>query len=105
MVREPERLIRLLDAGECSDAEVCRIVPTWQRPCYVRSYDPEVGLSSLVCTIVPRFALRLPNGRAAYDLWQSSPTSEPTRPDGRPNQPLRAFSVNFEKYRPDPWLN
>jgi hypothetical protein len=30
------------------------------------------------------------------DLWQRPSTEVPLRPDGRPNRPLTAFTVEFE---------
>lgn len=102
--KEPLVTIQLVEVCGVTDDEVRTLVPSWGPPCYVQAYDPQVGIASLVCTGVAKRALKLTR-RAAFELWQSSPDDDPVLPDGRPHQPLRGFTVVFQTYQPDPWLN
>jgi hypothetical protein len=86
--------IRLLDHGPVTLREVHRLVPTYQPGSYVRAYDPDVGMTSLVCTAERNEALDLRSGEALR-LLRSSPAGHPTRPDGRLNRPLLAFTVEL----------
>lgn len=41
-------------------------------------------------------AKRFPNFRAAMECWKAQSTLVPTRPDGKPNRPMTAYSVTIE---------
>lgn len=85
--------IQLLDAPGVTIAEVKLHVPTYEPGCYLKEYDPEVGLSSLVCTMDQAEAL---DTERAFHLWRSVPSDHPVRTtDGRPNRPLSAFTVEI----------
>ena len=97
----PPRVMVLLDCGPVSIAAVRDVVPSYTPGGFVKSYDPEVGLASLVCTVEIRDALLLPAAEM-IELYRSVPSNHPTRDDGRPNRPLTAFTVEVvtrEAYR------
>ena len=69
---------------------------------YVRSYDPEYHLPTgeydggdLRTTADPAQAQQFRTAQDAIELWKSGPTCRchGTRPDGKPNRPLTAFTV------------
>lgn len=71
-------------------------------PTFVRSYDPNgiagqelIGL--LTVTRDPSEALRFPDQVAAWMCWKQTSTVMPTRPDGRPNRPLTAWTIRVRK--------
>jgi hypothetical protein len=43
----------------------------------------------------PDEAMRFPTGRAAAEVWRMQSTIAPLRPDGFPNRPLTAFTVQI----------
>jgi hypothetical protein len=89
-------VIVLLGCAGVPSETIRAVIPSWSPPCYIAAYNPTVGLTSLECTLNPDRALRL-DSRAAFDLWQSSPTVDPVRPDGKPNRPLTGFDVEFTR--------
>lgn len=42
-------------------------------------------------------AIRFPTSKAAFLAWQTRSTVMPTRPDGRPNRPLTAYTMSIEE--------
>lgn len=64
-------------------------------------YDPDAGdleRSGLIdCSPDAARALRFLNYLAAADYWQQQSTRLPLRPDGRPNRPLTAFTVEIKR--------
>jgi hypothetical protein len=62
---------------------------------YVKHYDPSgnEGRGDLVLTRHRGQAKRYPSKAAAMDEWKRVSATHPTRPDGKPNRPLSAFSV------------
>lgn len=62
---------------------------------YVARYDPEAhgGRGDVSLTSNVDDAITFRDLETAVKFWQSVPTNRPTRPDGRPNRPLTAFSV------------
>ena len=96
--------IRLLDCGGLPVGRVRQVVPSYMPGCYVAAYDPDRGLASLVCTMDPAHALDLP-WAAAVNLWRSRDPHVPTRPDGMPNRPLTAFTVQIDRNRLDSWTS
>lgn len=64
---------------------------------YLKSYDPEAydGRGWADWTNDLDEAQTFPESIAAFRHWQSVPASRPTRPDGHPNKPLTAFTVEI----------
>jgi hypothetical protein len=62
---------------------------------YLAAYDPEAhdGMGEAEWTTNPDLAMRFPNQVAALECWRTVPASRPLRPDGKPNRPLCAFTV------------
>jgi len=73
---------------------------------YVKEYDPdregvdnvtgEPMLCHLVTTSDPRDALLVSDVTELHKIWAKPSRRWPTRPDGRPNRPLSAFTVTME---------
>ena len=66
---------------------------------YLKSYDPEAhdGQGFAEWTDDPSQAKKFISALDAHALWTTIPKSRPTRPDGRPNRPLTAFSIAVEE--------
>ena len=66
---------------------------------YLETYDPEAhegrGFAQFTSDLAK--AMKFDTHAQAFDLWKSTPRSRPTRPDGKPNRPLTAFTINFEE--------
>ena len=65
---------------------------------YVVAYDPTImpnGSVFLDTTFELRQALRFADGIAALELWKSVSPNQPVRPDGLPNRPMTAFTVEI----------
>lgn len=69
---------------------------------YLLEYDPERDgetpegrpmIAHILATPDPSKALRFPGAREALECWKRTCERDPTRPDGRPNRPLTAFTV------------
>lgn len=88
----PCRVMVLLDSGQVNIATVRSVVPSYTPGGFLAAYDPEQGIPSLRCTIDVRDALCLPSDQM-IDLYRSTPSKSPVRPDGHPNRPLTAFTV------------
>lgn len=84
--------IRVLGIGSTTPFEEDR---------WVESYDPEGhdGRGDAILTGSRDRALVLPVADA-LDLYRAVPAARPTRPDGKPNRPLSAFTVEFEPVAP-----
>lgn len=65
--------------------------------CFVKSYKPEdyEGGGKATFTTSLEFALKFPSFMEAYHFYRSIPTNRPVRPDGEPNRPLTAFTVEI----------
>lgn len=48
-------------------------------------------------TVDPKKAMRFSSFGEAHELWVTQSTTVPFRPDGRPNRPLTAFTVEIVK--------
>lgn len=70
-------------------------VPDAERDAYLLAYDPDAheGRGAATWTYEPEKARRFPTVMAAMECWSQQSTVRPLRPDGRPNKPLTAFSV------------
>lgn len=69
---------------------------------YLRSWDVDAfdGRGRADFTADPAKAHCFESFAAAVAVWNRQSTIRPTRPDGRPNKPLTAYSVEFEQIRP-----
>lgn len=56
------------------------------------------GRGSMVTTLVRSEALTFPSQREAFEFWRQRSTRRPLRPDGRPNRPLTAFTIEIEEH-------
>jgi hypothetical protein len=65
---------------------------------WLESYDPSAanGRGVVAWTTDAAKAARFPSPQAAFRAWRSSPRCHPTRPDGKPNRPLTAYTVAIE---------
>lgn len=70
-------------------------------PLYVRSADFEgdEGRGTIVLTTVPGDAMQFENAIDAMEFWRTESKTVPVRPDGRPNRPLTAYTVELTTYR------
>jgi hypothetical protein len=64
---------------------------------YLKAYDPEAhdgqGLADWTGKLED--ALKFETATEAWNLWRTVPKSRPVRPDGKPNRPLTAFTVEI----------
>ena len=69
---------------------------------YLQHYDPEAasGLGIAEWTTDPAKALRFDTPAEAVELYRTVPKTRPTRPDGLPNRPLMACSVDIQRLDP-----
>lgn len=56
----------------------------------------ELGECNLLAAQNVAHALHFPSVTAASEFWKQIDPRQPTRPDGKPNRPLTAFSVTLE---------
>lgn len=65
---------------------------------YLEAFDPEAGDGWGFATFTADVgkALRFPDFPTAYRFLGTRPKSRPTRPDGKPNRPLTAFTMEFQ---------
>lgn len=59
--------------------------------------DARGGRGSARLTLVASEALAFPSMQEAFAFWRQQSTRRPLRPDGRPNRPLTAYTVEFEE--------
>lgn len=65
--------------------------PTW-----VKSYaDTPSGRGTVVLTTDESEAMQFKSMSDAMEFWRQQSKSKPTRPDGKPNRPLTAYSVEI----------
>ena len=69
---------------------------------YLKEYDPERDgidptgrqmTAHIVCTDDLADAMQFASAAEVHAMWTKVPAREPTRPDGKPNRPLTAFTV------------
>ena len=72
------------------------------RPCplagqYVVSFDPDQhrGRGHLDTTRKIDNAMHFTDEVSAFEFWRQQSTVTPTRPDGKPNRPLTAYTVEM----------
>lgn len=65
---------------------------------YVMSYDLEAfgGRGEVSFTTDKQSAMQFKDATEAFNVWRSQSKTRPTRPDGRPNRPLTALTIEFE---------
>ena len=70
--------------------------PTPADGLYLQSYDPDAynGDGNFTTAADPAEALRFPSLTAALAEWRRVSMARPVRPDGHPNRPLTAMSIN-----------
>lgn len=81
--------IRILRAADGS--------PTALAGFLVREYDPDEheGIGRLAVTLVPEEALRFENAAEALREYRRISKVRPLRPDGLPNRPMTAYTVEI----------
>lgn len=64
---------------------------------YLKSYDPEAHLGKgwAIWTSDVEEAMTWPLQALAWECWRQVPKARRIRPDGRPNRPLTAFTVEI----------
>jgi hypothetical protein len=68
------------------------------RELYLHTYVIDggpLGTPHILFTEYRHMALRFPTGAAALECWRRQSPTHPFRPDGEPNRPLTAFSVEI----------
>jgi hypothetical protein len=65
---------------------------------YVKRFDPNKfeGRGELIPTRNRDEAMVFASAEEAWDFYRQQSTTHPTRPDGKPNRPLTAFTVTIE---------
>lgn len=68
---------------------------------WLTSYDPEAGdlerTGLFEASLDPADALRFPSLEAAYRVVMQQSERVPLRPDGQPNRPLTAFTLEIKR--------
>lgn len=68
---------------------------------FLLSYEPHSGPHGrFVTTSRINAAMVFDDAVKAIECWQQISTSNPTRPDGKPNRPLTAFTIEVQKVEP-----
>lgn len=64
---------------------------------FVESYDPSAykGRGFATFTDDPQRAMKFASPENAYDFMNQVPPELPVRPDGKPNRPIRAFTLEI----------
>jgi len=64
---------------------------------YLHSYDIEGrdGRGNFNVTRFKALALKFPNHAKAFEVWKTQSKTRPLRPDGQPNRPLTAFTIEI----------
>lgn len=67
-------------------------------PIYLKSYDPDGnnGHGDIEITFDPLEAKLFDTSSEAMDEWMKVSTVLPVRPDGKPNRPLSAYTIETE---------
>lgn len=64
---------------------------------YIQSYDPEWGAIGRVWTTAdPTKALKFADLAEALEFWKTESKTKPLRPDGKPNRPMTALTIEVE---------
>jgi hypothetical protein len=64
---------------------------------YLQAYDPDRNRYAGHIELTPHKAqaMQFADFSRATEVWRQTSRTMPTRPDGRPNRPLTAFSASF----------
>jgi hypothetical protein len=66
--------------------------------CYLTLYDPHAGDHGYIETSSDFARARVfEDAGAAMECWRQVNRNQPTRPDGKPNRPLTAYTVELVK--------
>lgn len=64
---------------------------------YIQNYDPEWGAIGRVWTTPdPAKAMHFEDLAAALEFWKTESKTKPLRPDGKPNRPMTALTIEVE---------
>lgn len=68
---------------------------------YVAEFDPDgySGRGNLRLTRDPASAIKFHDFVAAVEYWKQQSIEKPLRPDGKPNRPLTAYTVEMVKVK------
>lgn len=66
---------------------------------FLKTFDPDAleGRGLAAFTAKPEEALRYESVARALEAWNTQSTVKPFRPDGKPNKPLTAYTVEIIK--------
>lgn len=80
-------------------SDLIRLGPEAMLAEYLKSADVEAfnGRGEFNCTKDIKQAMRFDSHEAAFEFWRRQSKTRPLRPDGKPNRPLTAINVTFEK--------
>ena len=64
---------------------------------FLKSFDPDAhnGRGDITFTRDASQAMKFDNGAQALECWRTQSTVRPLRPDGWPNRPLTAFTIEI----------
>lgn len=70
----------------------------FEQTVYLASFDVDArdGRGDVILTGSLARAMRFESQRELFETWQTASTVRPVRPDGRPNKPLTAYTVQSE---------
>lgn len=71
-------------------------------PVYLLSFDLDAheGRGAIAMTVDPTKALTWPDVADVLAAWKAQSTVRPLRPDGKPNRPLSALTIEPERCEP-----
>jgi len=83
---------RAIQCVELADGAPCD-----QAGQYLASFDPNANGGRGHATWTPDLsqAMRFANVKKALEMWKRPSTVQPRRPDGKPNRPLTAYTVEI----------
>lgn len=66
---------------------------------YVKGFDPDAfdGRGNVTGTPTREHAMQFPEAGEAFLFWTTQSTVRPMRPDGKPNRPMTAYTINVER--------
>ena len=76
-------------------------LPSPENDSYIKEFYPdtdELGLGELVTTRDLGEAKQFASTEEAMEFWQQQSKRVPLRPDGRPNKPLTAYTVEIARF-------
>lgn len=76
--------------------------PTTLHGQFVHDFDADAndGIGVIVATPVIDRAKQFESGKEATEFWKTQSAVRPLRPDGKPNRPLTAFTVELVTFEP-----